>query len=153
MPHSRRSRTVLRGASARAVRAFRRSDHRFGGWFRGRAARGCAAISHSYLSRYGPRRIREDVIVTTPIRAALGDIRVLKDTGEAAQSFRDFSAAGAPVHAGVLVMQPVEIGIDGDFDVNDQCALDPTTYAFEDRRRVDGARLLFVPWPSVRNAG
>lgn len=110
---------------------------------------------------YGISALGEDVSLLTTMQTKLQTLAVIDPaTGTAQQTFRDYASnPGSGVPAGILVLQPVTAQVNGQmFDtgaapivvsgnLEASCGQDPDQYAFEDWQTVDGARLVFVPWP------
>jgi hypothetical protein len=114
---------------------------------------------------YGVAPTGEDVLVPRPhrvlledlpvygglelIRAQLGEDEARRAAGTLPSlgDLRKKSVRTASVF--VLVIQPVSIDESGVFDPTDPCEHDPAEYAFEDRQRVDAARLWLYPWPDT----
>ncbi|HEX4947614.1 MAG TPA: hypothetical protein VFZ34_13170 [Blastocatellia bacterium] len=101
----------------------------------------------------------EDVVVPAELRVNVFDIPVLgpssaEPRGDAPPPHvmlperldKLLGQNVAPV--GILVLQPIEVEVIGDFDAADQCELDPASYAYEDWLLVDGVRLLYYAWPT-----
>lgn len=54
-----------------------------------------------------------------------------------------------PQGVGIVILQPISGEIPGMPDELDPCALDPAEEAYEDYRRVDGCRVVWMPWPTA----
>ncbi|XYH97501.1 hypothetical protein ACMHYB_58735 [Sorangium sp. So ce1128] len=110
---------------------------------------------------YGVALSGEDVLVAQPRAVRLADVPVFGAAplppaeGESpadrrVPSLGALQAAGVPLpRAFVLVLEPVEMEVAGRFDPEDPCEQDPAEYAYEDRQRVDAARLWLYPWPEA----
>ncbi|XXT19170.1 hypothetical protein WME94_53985 [Sorangium sp. So ce429] len=110
---------------------------------------------------YGVALSGEDVLVAQPRAVRLADVPVFGAAplppaeGESpadrrVPSLGALQAAGVALpRAFVLVLEPVELDVAGRFDPEDPCEQDPAEYAYEDRQRVDAARLWLYPWPEA----
>lgn len=113
----------------------------------------------------------EDVIVMRPTRVEVGSVPVYtlvsllggdttepdagtgtlqpRAVGPTLREFiRDVALPETFPRVGVLVLQPISLGVVGEYDPNDPCEEDPANYAYEDQQWVDGCRLLLYTWPS-----
>lgn len=83
----------------------------------------------------------EDVTVARPMRTAVDQIPTWGNDNE---------ESPPPRGVGVLVLQPVVAHLPADPDDMDPCELDPREEAHVDYQRVDGCRLVWMPWPSAK---
>jgi hypothetical protein len=125
----------------------------------------------------------EDVVVPLDLRLALKDLRVFwplsdsvtgsqddedeegegeeDETGappvdpskEPTERFEDWVSGEDLPHAGILVLQPIElqllqVGHGHDDPADDPCEEDPTAFAFENWERRDACRPVLYPWPT-----
>lgn len=64
-------------------------------------------------------------------------------------TLRSLVTAGATLPpAGVVVLQPITTESSGAVPSTDPCAIDIDSLAFANLQRLDGARLIFYPWPT-----
>jgi hypothetical protein len=112
-------------------------------------------------SGYGISASGEDISVLGTLQTKLRNLAVIDPaTGTLQQTFNAYASnPGSGIPTGVLILQPVIAEVNGQmFDtgtgpvvvsgnLNASCGQDPAEYAFEDWQTVDGARLVFVPWP------
>ncbi len=83
----------------------------------------------------------EDIGVSRPMRIALDRIPSWgMDNGE----------SRPPRGVGVLVLEPIVASIPADPDDTDPCELDAGEEAYVDYQRLDGCRLVWMPWPEAK---
>jgi hypothetical protein len=83
----------------------------------------------------------EDVVVPRPLKVLVDQIPQY----DAVMS----ENAAPPRGVGIVILQPISGEIPGTPDEMDPCALDPAEEAYEDYRRVDGCRVVWMPWPAA----
>jgi hypothetical protein len=115
---------------------------------------------------YGFLANGEDVRLLSTMKTTLSTLAVIDSTsGKALVSFTEFAANPSnKLTAGVLLLQPITAQVSGQVmdtgtgpievsgNLGASCDQDPQEYAFEDWQIVDGARLVFFPWPVGVNA-
>ncbi len=83
----------------------------------------------------------EDVVLARPLRVPLDAIPHDETaTGE---------PSGPPRGVGFVILQPICGETPGDPDEMDPCEMDPGEEGYRDYRRVDGCRVVWMPWPSA----
>ncbi|SHE81981.1 hypothetical protein SAMN02745206_00896 [Desulfacinum infernum DSM 9756] len=82
----------------------------------------------------------EDATVARPMRATVDQIPTWGNDNE---------ESPPPRGVGVLVLQPIVVHLPAEADDMDPCELDPREEAHVDYQRVDGCRLVWMPWPSA----
>ena len=110
---------------------------------------------------YGIAASGEDVTVIRTLQTNLSTLAVIDPvTGLLEQQFETYRLNAANLHVGIFLLQPIVAQVSGQaFDTGSEpfevsgnlaasCDQDPQEYAFEDWQIADGARLVFVPWPS-----